>query len=109
VIVLFRQHQPNAETRPQYIHRMARRAVPRVCLAPRPADPQFMQLHLIAAEFGPIRQLAMDQQIGDFLELAAVGDVENVVAAVVQIVAVRPTCTGGIAATTRKGLRIFSA
>ena len=37
------------------------------------------------------RQLLVHQQIGDLFELAGVGDVENVVAAVVQVVARPPT------------------
>ena len=48
---------------------------------------QRAQLRLVGGELRAVRQRAVDQQIGDLLELAALGDVEDVVAAVVQIVA----------------------
>ena len=46
-----------------------------------------MQLGLVAGQLGARRQLAVHQQVGDLLELAGLGDVEDVVAAIVQIVA----------------------
>ena len=49
-----------------------------------------MQLRLVAGEFGAGRQLAVHQQVGDLLELALLCDVEDVVAAVVQVVAGAP-------------------
>ena len=48
---------------------------------------QSPQLGLVRGELGPGRKLAVHEQVRDFLEFAGVGDVENVVAAVVQIVA----------------------
>ncbi|MNQ91019.1 hypothetical protein D3C85_1063830 [compost metagenome] len=47
---------------------------------------QGLQLGLVTSQFGDVRQLAVDQQVGDFLEFAAVGEVENVIATVVQVV-----------------------
>ena len=48
---------------------------------------QRLSFALYAAQFRRVRQLAVHQQIGDLLEFARVGEVENVVAAIVQIVA----------------------
>src|SRR3546814_3806261 len=48
---------------------------------------QRLQLGLVRGEFGNGRQLAMHEQMRDFLELALRGDIENVVAAVVQVIA----------------------
>jgi hypothetical protein len=48
---------------------------------------QRFQLGLVAFQFGGGRQFAVHQQVGDFLELAGVGHVQNVVAAVVQVIA----------------------
>ena len=48
---------------------------------------QRLQLGLVAAQLGRVGQLAVHQQVGDLLELGSLGDVEDVVAAVVQVVA----------------------
>src|SRR5690606_25702676 len=48
---------------------------------------QAAQLLLVCVQFGTIGEFAVNQQVGDFLEFAAVGDIENVVTAVVQIIA----------------------
>ena len=48
---------------------------------------QVLELRLVRRELRLVRQLAVDQEIGDLLELAGVGDLEDVVAAVMQIVA----------------------
>src|SRR5690606_5069818 len=48
---------------------------------------QRLQLGLVRAQLGGIRQLAVHQQVGDLLELAGPRQVEDVVAAVVQVVA----------------------
>ncbi|MCY1225688.1 hypothetical protein D9M72_378910 [compost metagenome] len=47
---------------------------------------QGLQLGLVAGQFGDVRQLAVHQQVGDFLEFAGGGEVENVIAAVMQVV-----------------------
>jgi len=48
---------------------------------------QRLQACLVVHELGAVRQLAMHQQVGDFLELADFRDVQDVVAPVVQVVA----------------------
>ena len=48
---------------------------------------QRRELGLVGRQFGRVGQLAVHQQVGDLLELAGVGEVEDVVAAVVQVVA----------------------
>ena len=48
---------------------------------------QALQLRLVGRELRAIRQLAVDEQVRDLLELALVRDLEDVVAAIVQIVA----------------------
>src|SRR5262249_46480683 len=45
------------------------------------------QLLLVAGELGRGGQLAMDQQIRDLFELSVLGEVENIVAAIMQVVA----------------------
>jgi len=49
--------------------------------------PQALLLLLVGGQLGLVGQLAVDQQVGDFLELAGMRDVQDVVAAVVQAVA----------------------
>jgi hypothetical protein len=44
-------------------------------------------LAFVAGQFGDVGQLAVYQQVSDFLELAAVGEIEHVIAAVMQVVA----------------------
>src|SRR5258706_7708179 len=48
---------------------------------------QALQALLIGREFGSIRQLFVDQQIRDLLELGRIRKIEDVVAAIVQVVA----------------------
>ncbi len=48
---------------------------------------QHLQLGLVALQFAAVGQLAVHQQIGDFLEFAGIGHIQDVVAAVMQIVA----------------------
>src|SRR4030065_263119 len=48
------------------------------------------ELGLVGCEFGTGGQLLVHQQVSDFLELALLGDVEDVVAAVVQDVGRAP-------------------
>jgi hypothetical protein len=52
--------------------------------------PEGLQLCLVLPQFVAIRELLVDQQVGHFLELGLVGEVEDVVAAVVQVVAGAP-------------------
>ena len=48
---------------------------------------QRLEFFLVRNQFGRGRQLLMHQQVGDFLELTGVGDVQDVIAAIVQVVA----------------------
>src|SRR5690348_17365638 len=48
---------------------------------------QSSEVRLVLAELGAVRQFLVKEQIGDLLELAHRGDLEDVVAAVVQVVA----------------------
>ncbi|MOA47269.1 hypothetical protein D3C78_1698900 [compost metagenome] len=57
------------------------------CFHRRRQAAQRFQLLLVAGEFGLVRQLAVYQQVGHFLEFGIGGQVQNVVAAVVQVVA----------------------
>jgi hypothetical protein len=53
----------------------------------RRQDPQALELALVSRQLRSIRQRFVNQQVGDLLELALGCDVENVVTAIVQIVA----------------------
>ncbi len=73
-----------------------------------------LELGLVGAQLRFRRQLAVDEQVGDFLELAGFRDIQNVVAAVVQVVAAAAHgAKGGVAgggAGQRHGfLRLESA
>src|SRR5690606_10850695 len=57
---------------------------------PRAEASQALHAPLVGGELGVIRQLFMDQEVGDLLEFAGFGDVEDVVAAIVQVVAAAP-------------------
>src|SRR6201999_1988442 len=48
---------------------------------------QRLQLVLVGAQLGRVGQLAVHQQVGDLLELGGLGKLEDVVAAVMQVVA----------------------
>ena len=53
---------------------------------------------LVVGEFGGGGELAVEQEVGDFFELAVGGEVEDVVAAVVEVVAVAADgAEGGVA------------
>jgi len=54
----------------------------------QPAEP--LELHLVCGELGLVWERAVDQEVRDLLELRLVGEVENVVAAIVEIVAGSP-------------------
>src|SRR5690606_18903473 len=59
---------------------------------------QAPQFFLVGGKFGLVRQLAMDEKVRDLLEFAGVGDVEDVVAAIVQVVAAAADrAQGGVA------------
>ncbi len=54
---------------------------------------QCLQLGFVGFQFRHGRQLAMHQQVRNFFEFARVGDIENVIAAIMQIVAGLADCT----------------
>ena len=57
-----------------------------------------LQLGLVAREFGCSGELAVHQQVGNFLELGGFGDIENVIAPIVKVVAAAAHGTeGGVA------------
>jgi hypothetical protein len=51
---------------------------------------QRLQLLLVGGELRAIGELLVNQQVGNFLELALLRDVEDIVAAVVKVVAAAP-------------------
>jgi len=53
---------------------------------------QRAKLLLVGGEFGLVGQLAMDEQMSDFFKLTGVCKVQDVVAAVVQVVAAAANC-----------------
>ena len=48
---------------------------------------QGLELGFVTGQLSDGRQLAVDQQVSDFLELAGGGDIKNVIATVMQIIA----------------------
>jgi hypothetical protein len=72
----------------QHIHRMGggRQELERCAQAGRQTA-QGLKPTPVAGEFMAVRQMAVDQQMGDFFELAARRDVHDVIAAIVQIIA----------------------
>ena len=69
---------------------------------------QRLSLVLYAASSARGRQLAVHEQVGDFLELAGFGDIEDVVAAVVQVVAgAADGAQRGVAAVTPESATDF--
>ncbi len=89
---LFRQRAAERRNaRAQHVHRMRRCRQCLQHLAHHLRQPaQGLQLAFVAVELGLRRQLLVHQQVGDFLELAARGDLQDIVAAVMQIVAGSP-------------------
>ena len=93
VVVLLGQHAAErGDAGAHHVHRMRgagivsqRRPAPR-----RAGRAARCSLRLVGGELGAVRQLAVHQQVGDLLELAGLGDVEDVVAAIVQVVAGAP-------------------
>ena len=75
----------------QHVHRMrvGRDALEDV-LHGRGQAAQRLELLLVGRQLGRGRQLAVHEQVGDLLELGLLGEVEDVVAAVVQVVALPP-------------------
>ena len=58
-----------------------------VCFSDAGKAAQRAELQLVAGKFGARGKRTVDQKVGDLLELAGFGDVEDVVAAIVQVIA----------------------
>ncbi|SAK98046.1 hypothetical protein AWB82_07183 [Caballeronia glebae] len=89
VVFLLRQNRAeHGDAGAHHVHRMRGRRNPfERGLQVRGQPAQRLQLRLVRLQFGGIRQLAVHEQVRDFFELGSRGDIENVVAAIVQIVA----------------------
>ena len=89
VVVFFRQHAAQRrDARAHHIHRMRRRRQPlEHGLHVRGQATQCLQLLLVGLQFCGGRQLAVYQQVCDFFEFAGVGDVEDVIPTIVQVIA----------------------
>ena len=71
-----------------HIHRMRRRRqLLQHVLQHGRQSAQGFQFRFVGVQFFPVGKVAVDQKMGDFLEFANIGDIENVIAAIVQIVA----------------------
>ena len=93
-VVVFLLGQRAAEHRDagaQHVHRMARggQRLERGADRNRQAA-QALQLDLVARELSLARQLAVHQKVGHFLEFAGLGEIEDVVTPVVQVVTTAP-------------------
>jgi hypothetical protein len=82
-----------------HVHRVRRgRDLLQCGLECRGQTAQRAQLAFVGRKLGTRRQMPVDQQIGDLLELGLIGEVEDVVAPVMQIVAGAPDgADGGVA------------
>ena len=79
------------DTGAHHVHRMRRRRnLLQRRLYRRGNAARVDELRLVRNELAHRRQLAVHEQISDLLELAHVGDIENVVAAIVEIIAGAP-------------------
>ncbi|MNS54969.1 hypothetical protein D3C72_877900 [compost metagenome] len=89
VVVLLGQHvAEDRHARAHHIHRVGAGRYPfQRGLDVGGQAAQGLQLGLVGGQFGLGRQLAVHQQMGDFLEFAGIGDVQDVVAAIVQVIA----------------------
>ena len=88
VVLLGQERAEHRDAGAHHVHRVRRR---RNAFEDRPEArgqaAQRFELGLVAGEFGDVRELAVDQEVRHFLELRLVGEIEDVVAAVVQVVA----------------------
>jgi len=92
VIVGFGQHRPERGAgRAHDVHRVGiRRHAFEDALHARRNAAQRLELALVGVELGGGGQLAVDEQVGDLLEFAALRDVQDVVPPIVQVVARAP-------------------
>ena len=92
VVRIFRQHRAERGAgAAQYVHRVRARGNALEHAAHRGRDAaQAAQLGLVGGELRRGGQLAMHEQVGDLLELRRIGEIQDVVAAIVQVVAAPP-------------------
>ena len=88
VVLLGREAAEHGHAGAHHVHRVRRRRqlLQRGLQARRQAA-QALELGLVGAELGAVGQLAVHQQVGDLLELTGARHVQDVVAAVVQVIA----------------------
>ena len=100
VILLLRQGGAQGRAAgPHDVHRMGARGHLLQHAQHRPRQPaQAHELRLVAAQLRSRGEFSVHQQVGDFLELALLRDVENIVAAIVQVIAAAPDGAQGGAA-----------
>ena len=89
VVIFFRQRTPQGgDAGAHHVHRMRRGGQRFQHLFDAGGQAaQGFQLGFVGAQFRASGQFAVHQQIGDFLKLAMFGNIENVVAAIAQVVA----------------------
>ena len=89
VVVLLRQGAAQHRyARAHHIHRVAgRRQLLQRLLDAGGQAAQRLELVLVGPQFCAVRQLAVYQQVGNFLKLADLGHVQNVIAPVAQVIA----------------------
>src|SRR5690606_18456930 len=96
VILLRGQAAKHGNTGPHHVHRVGgRRQLFQGSHHRGGQAAQGFELGLVGGQFGHGGQVAVDQQVSDFLELAGGGDIQDVVATVVQIVAAATHGTQG--------------
>ncbi|SAK99853.1 hypothetical protein AWB76_07796 [Caballeronia temeraria] len=88
IVLLGQDRAEHGDAGAHDVHRMRGRGNPlERGLQVRGQAAQRLQLGLVRLQFGGVRQLAVHEQMRDFLELGRSRHIENVVAAIVQIVA----------------------
>ncbi len=89
VILFLRQHgAEHGDTGAHHIHRMSRCGNPfERGFQVRGQTTQTLELGLVRLEFSDGRQLAMHEQICDLFELGGAGNIEDVIATIMQIIA----------------------
>ena len=88
VVLLGQDTTECGDTCAHHVHRVRRRGQAFQCLFHRDGQAtQCLEFGFVGAQLGCAGQFAVHQQVGNLLELAHLGDVQNVVATVVQVVA----------------------
>ena len=89
VVILFRQHAAQRGDRgAHHVHRVRGGGDGFEHRLHRGGNAtQRLEFRLVGGELRAVGELAVDEQMGDLLELADIGDVEDIVAAIMQIIA----------------------